>query len=122
MNTGERVIFWRGEWKDGKKIIFPLPATVIGTSDSVCGICREPKAGHARRARRHSYTPMASPGLTLDIQFPNSETRRRENVQLGMTANCWTLNKAGDMPPVNGQFTIDLASALFNISAANERK
>lgn len=106
----ERVTFWCEI--PGASGLTHCPAANLGRSAPICAVCREPEQGHARRARRHTFAPMTDPGLTLDVTYPSGETIRRHNVPLGRGANCWTLDDAGNMPKITGQFNINLADAL----------
>lgn len=73
-----------------KVILVRVPAVYVGESEPLCEICHESEEGHLRPRRRHAYTPMTEPGITIDVQYPDEPVEPRHNVQHGDTANCWT--------------------------------
>lgn len=125
----QEVIFWQSVTKfekvneinaEGQLVtsravveLVPCPAVIVGASEQRCAICKEPEAGHARRGRRHIFEPMADPGKTLDVTYPNGQVERRYNVMLGKSENCWTLDVNGSLPVVHGKLNINLSSLLI---------
>lgn len=98
----KQVVFWQKVFvnrdENGKKVpSFPVlvscKATVVGDSEPICGLCREPERVHAKLGRRHPFTNPVG-GKTLEVTYAGGgvagKTKEHLNVQQSKEANCWT--------------------------------
>jgi len=102
MAKSKQAVFWRkvvkfqddkGNRIPGTFVLEPMSAVVIEASKTLCHLCHEAEEGHARLSRKHMFTPMPDPGMTIDVTYPNGEIERRYNVRFGRAANCWWTEK-----------------------------
>lgn len=106
-----QIVFWQESTGYKPRELLPCPAIVVGVSEPICAVCREKETGHARPNRRHAFTALEDPGLTLDVTYINGEQGRRYNVQLGKLANCWTETEV--LPVIHGVLKINLEDAAI---------